>query len=68
MSRIYLVDCLVFAMFAVFAVILLVGLALFVRWGVMESSARHECRASGRMVVRDGEGEWRCAPVPEGRP
>lgn len=45
-----------------------VSIALFIRWAVMEADAKHDCRATGAMVIDGKSGEWHCARnLPEGK-
>lgn len=62
----------VYALLATFVAAMLIGavaLSLLVADAVGTRADKRECRRSGRVVVvsptfKDGETEWRCAPVP----
>jgi hypothetical protein len=54
---------------ALFVLAFFVGIGLAIAWQVRESSAKQDCRLSGRRVIKDANGdEWWCAPITPEKP
>lgn len=55
--------------FALLALAFVVGIGLAIAWQVRESSAKQDCRLSGRRVIENTKGdEWWCAPITPEKP
>jgi hypothetical protein len=62
-------DWLLVVAFAAGVIAAAVALALFIRWAVMEADAKHNCRASGGIVLETKGDEWHCSRTsPEATP
>lgn len=54
---------------ALFGLALIIGLGLWIAAEFRQSSAKQDCRASGRRVIEDAKGEeWWCAPLTPEKP